>query len=68
MQEKTESETRVVDDWIKYGGYSGVIFAILFMGSAVLPLPDQVSTVAALVLPLFLVVAHVGLYQFLCRR
>jgi hypothetical protein len=68
MQDKTANETRVVDDWIKYGGYSGVIFAILFMGSAVLPLPDQVSTVAALVLPLFLVVAHVGLYQFLSRR
>jgi hypothetical protein len=38
------------------------------MGSALLPLPDSISTVAALFLPLFLIIGHVGLYKFIDRR
>lgn len=68
MQDRAVDEARVVDHWIRYGGYSGVIFAILFMCAALLPLPDRVVTVAALIFPFFLLVAHVGLYQFLTRR
>lgn len=68
MQNEVDATARVNEDWIKYGGYSGIIFAVLFMSSAVLPLPDRVSTVAALLFPFFLVIAHVGLYQFLTRH
>ena len=65
MNDRTMDEKRVVDDWIKWGGYSGLMFVVLFMGAAVLPLPGKVSTIMALILPGFLVVGHIGLYQFL---
>jgi hypothetical protein len=68
MNDRTMDEKRVVDDWIKYGGYSGLMFAVFFMGAAVLPLPGKVSTIMALIGPGLLVVGHVGLYQFLNRQ
>jgi len=73
MQEHTnqqagDQQTRIVNDWIKYGGYSGLIFAIIFLSMAALPLPDRLETVLALLFPLFLIVGHVGLYHFLSRH
>jgi hypothetical protein len=58
----------VADDWIRYGAWCGLIFSIVFMSTALLPLPDRLETVLALVMPLFLLVGHVGLYHFLARR
>lgn len=58
----------VADDWIRYGGWSGLTFSVLFMSVALIPMPDRLSTVIALVFPLFLVVGHVGLYHFLTRH
>ncbi len=57
----------VSNDWIKYGSYSGLIFALMFLGIALLPVPRRLETVLALVSPLFLLVGHVGLYKFLAR-
>jgi len=58
----------VADDWIRYGGWSGLTFSVLFMSVALIPMPDRLSTVIALVFPLFLLVGHVGLYHFLTRH
>jgi len=58
----------VTDDWIRFGGWSGLIFSVLFMSVALIPMPDRLSTVIALVFPLFLLVGHVGLYHFLTRH
>ncbi|MGK2925837.1 MAG: hypothetical protein ACSLE2_09460 [Lysobacterales bacterium] len=58
----------VANDWIKYGAWSGLIFSVLFMSVALVPMPDRLSTVIALVFPLFLLVGHVGLYHFLTRH
>jgi len=55
-------------DWSRVGGWSGLAAVALFMGAAVLPLPDRLQTVLALAFPLFLLVAHVGLYHFLQRH
>lgn len=68
MQNRSNEQTRIADEWIKFGGYSGLIFALIFMGQAVLPLPDRLETVTALVMPLFLLVGHVGLYHFLSKH
>ena len=58
----------LADDWIRYGGWSGLTFSVLFMSVALIPMPDRLSTVIALVFPLFLLVGHVGLYHFLTRH
>jgi hypothetical protein len=58
----------VTNDWIKYGAWSGLTFSVLFMSVALVPMPDRLSTVIALVFPLFLLVGHVGLYHFLTRH
>jgi hypothetical protein len=68
MQDRSYEQARIADQWIRYGGYSGLIFALLFIGQAVLPLPDRLETIAALVMPLFLLVGHVGLYHFLTKH
>jgi len=67
-QKAGDQQTRIGNDWIKYGGYSGLLFAIIFLSMAALPLPDRLETVLALLFPLFLVVGHVGLYHFLSRH
>ncbi len=38
------------------------------MSTALVPMPDRLETVFALVMPLFLLVGHVGLYHFLSRH
>jgi len=58
----------VTNDWIRFGAWSGLIFSVLFMSVALVPMPDRLSTVIALVFPLFLLVGHVGLYHFLTRH
>ena len=58
----------VANDWIRYGGWSGLLFSVLFMSVALIPMPDRLQTVLALVFPLFLLVGHVGLYHFLTRH
>jgi hypothetical protein len=68
MQDRSHDQARIADQWIQYGGYSGLIFALLFIGQAVLPLPDRLETITALVMPLFLLVGHVGLYHFLTKH
>jgi hypothetical protein len=67
-QQAGNQQTRIINDWIKYGGYSGLLFAIIFLSMAALPLPDRLETVLALLFPLFLLVGHVGLYYFLSRH
>lgn len=68
MQHDQNLTNSAADDWIKFGAWSGLIFAVLFMSTALLPLPDRLTTVLALVMPLFLLVGHVGLYHFLSRH
>lgn len=60
--------SQVTDDWIRYGGYSGLLFALIFLSIAVIPLPDRLETFLALIFPLFLLVGHIGLYHFLSRH
>jgi hypothetical protein len=67
MQEPQNRADSVTNDWIKYGSYSGLIFALLFLSIALLPVPRRLETVLTLVFPLFLVVGHVGLYKFLAK-
>lgn len=68
MQQNQNLNNPVADDWIRYGAWCGLIFSVVFMSMALLPLPDRLSTVLALVMPLFLLVGHVGLYHFLSRH
>lgn len=68
MQQNANLNNPVADDWIKYGAWSGLIFSVVFMSVALVPMPDRLSTVLALVMPLFLLVGHVGLYHFLARQ
>jgi len=68
MQNISAPTSRVTDDWIRFGGYSGLLFALIFLGMAVVPMPDRLQTVLALVFPLFLLVGHIGLYHFLTRQ
>jgi hypothetical protein len=68
MQDSNCNKERLVDDWIRYGGFSGLTFAILFLCIAVVPMPDRLETILALVMPLFLLVGHVGLYHFLAKH
>jgi hypothetical protein len=66
MQEPQDRDP-VANDWIKYGGYSGLIFSLLFLSIALLPVPRRLETTLTLLVPLFLLVGHVGLYKFLSR-
>jgi hypothetical protein len=68
MQQNQTPDNPVADDWIRFGAWSGLIFSVLFMSTALVPMPDRLSTVLALVMPLFLLVGHVGLYHFLSRH
>lgn len=68
MQKNVDNQTRITDDWIKYGGYCGLVFAIIFLSVAILPVPDRLETVLVLLFPLFLLVGHIGLYHFLSRH
>lgn len=68
MQDRSNQQARIADEWVKFGGYSGLIFTLLFLGQAALPLPDRLSTVSALVAPFFLLVGHIGLYHFLSKH
>lgn len=68
MHVHNDEQSRIADEWIRYGGYSGLIFTIMFLGLAAIPLPDRLETVTALVLPLFLLVGHIGLYHFLSKH
>ncbi len=68
MQTTQSLNSPVADQWIRYGAWCGLIFSVVFMGTALLPLPDRLSTVLALIMPLFLLVGHVGLYHFLSRH
>jgi len=58
----------VNNDWIRFGAWSGLIFSVMFMSIALVPMPDRLSTVIALLFPLFLLVGHVGLYHFLSQH
>lgn len=64
----TANHRTAARDWMQVGAWSGLIAVITYMGAALLPLPDRLAIVLALVFPLFLLVAHVGLYQFLSRE
>lgn len=64
----TSTTTDAARDWMRIGAWSGLIAAVTFMGAAIIPLPERVALVLALVFPLFLLVGHVGLYQFLSRE
>jgi hypothetical protein len=68
MQQSSNLNNPVADDWIRYGAWCGLIFSVVFMSMALVPMPDRLSTVLALVMPLFLLVGHVGLYHFLSRQ
>ena len=68
MQHNQNLDNPVADEWIKYGAWCGLIFSVVFMSIALLPIPDRLSTVLALIMPLFLLVGHVGLYHFLSRH
>lgn len=68
MQQNPNFDNPIANDWIRYGGWCGLIFSVVFMSTALLPLPDRLSTVLALIMPLFLLVGHVGLYHFLSRH
>jgi hypothetical protein len=68
MQQNSNVNNPVADDWIRYGAWCGLIFSVVFMSMALVPMPDRLSTVLALVMPLFLLVGHVGLYHFLTRQ
>ena len=68
MQQSSNLNNPVADDWIRYGAWCGLIFSVVFMSMALVPMPDRMSTVLALVMPLFLLVGHVGLYHFLTRQ
>ncbi|HEY5774817.1 MAG TPA: hypothetical protein VIS57_01925 [Xanthomonadales bacterium] len=68
MQQNSNVSNPVADDWIRYGAWCGLIFSVVFMSMALVPMPDRLSTVLALVMPLFLLVGHVGLYHFLTRQ
>jgi hypothetical protein len=65
--EPAKKENDTARDWMRVGAWSGLIAVITYMGAAILPLPDRLATLLALVFPLFLLVGHVGLYQFLSR-
>ena len=60
--------TDAARDWMRIGAWSGLIAAVLFMGGAMIPMPDRLAIVLILVFPLPLLVAHVGLYHFLSRE
>lgn len=68
MQSKNHFDNPVADDWIRIGAWSGLVFSVMFMSIALVPMPDRLSTVLALIMPLFLLVGHVGLYHFLSRH
>jgi hypothetical protein len=64
----TGKQPQISNDWIKYGSYSGLLFAIMFLSIALVPLHIRLETVLALIMPLFLLVGHVGLYHFLSKH
>lgn len=68
MQQNQIFDNPITDHWIKYGAWSGLIFSVVFMSVSLLPLPDRLSIVLSLIMPLFLLVGHVGLYHFLSRH
>jgi hypothetical protein len=68
MQHDSTQQSGLTDDWIRFGGYCGLLSALMFLGAAVIPMPDRLQTVLALFFPLFLLVGHVGLYHFLMRN
>ncbi|MEQ9563830.1 MAG: hypothetical protein RLN69_15025 [Woeseiaceae bacterium] len=68
MQKRSNEQNRAAEDWITYGGFSGLTFAIIFLSLAVIPMPDRLETVLVLVMPLFLLVGHIGLYHFLAKH
>jgi len=68
MQQLADQQARIADDWIKYGGYSGLLFTVMFLSVAALPIPTRLETVLMLLTPLLLLVGHVGLYHFLSKH
>lgn len=68
MSDPTADQTRIANDWITYGSYSGLIFAVIFLSVALIPLHVRLETVLTLIMPLFLMVGHIGLYHFLSKH
>ncbi len=65
---QTSAKMDAAHDWMRIGAWSGLVAAVTFMSVAVIPMPDRMAIVLALVFPLFLLVGHVGLYHFLSRE
>jgi len=68
MQDSIDQKARVTSDWIRYGSYCGFLFAIIFLSVSFLPVPRKLETTLVLILPVLLVVGHVGLYHFLSKH
>lgn len=64
----SQTQERISDSWIKNGTLMGLAATIVYYGAAVLPVPDRLSQLFALVFPGLLLCGHIGLYHYFRRR
>ena len=54
--------------WIRNGALMGIAATLFYYGAALLPLPDRLQQLLALVFPGLLLCGHVGLYHWFSRQ
>lgn len=65
---QTQDNSFITENWIRYGAIMGLAATLIYYGMAVLPIPDRIQQLLALIFPGLLLCGHVGLYHWFRRK
>lgn len=65
---QSQDHSFISDNWIRYGSIMGMVAVVFYYCMAVLPIPDRLQQLLALVFPGLLLCGHVGLYHWFRRK
>jgi len=64
----SNTQTSIANSWIKNGSLMGLAATMVFYGAAVIPMPERIGQLFALVFPGLLLCGHVGLFYYFQRK
>lgn len=65
---RTTTTSSIAASWIRTGALMGLAATLIYYGMAMLPLPDRLTQLFALIFPGLLLCGHVGLYYWFNRQ
>jgi hypothetical protein len=65
---RTNESAAIASSWIRNGAAMGLAATLIYYGMALMPLPERLAQLMALVFPGLLLCGHVGLYHWFARQ